>query len=342
MDQPITEHVAKTPRHTSFYLSCGAADAPLIVFVHGWPELGISWRHQLRCFAALGFRAIAPDMRGYGRSTVYDRHQDYAMEHIVADMRELLADLGRDTAVWVGHDWGAPVVWSLASHHPGRCAGVAALCVPYLPGSFAPATLIPLVDRSLYPIDKYPVGQWDYQLFYEEQFERARRVFEANVFNTVKAMFRKGNPDARGLPGRLANVRGDGGWFGGKDEAPDLPMDRDLLTEADLHQYASALKRNGFFGPDSWYMNAERNMAFAKGAVNAGRLAMPVLFMHGAYDTTCETLHSPLADPMRAHCDQLAEVTVLSGHWMAQEKPAAVNAALAKWLALRLPATWCI
>jgi len=71
---PVTDHVVKTARHTSFYLACGAADAPLIVFVHGWPELSISWRHQLPCFAALGFRAIAPDMRGYGRSTVHTRH----------------------------------------------------------------------------------------------------------------------------------------------------------------------------------------------------------------------------------------------------------------------------
>jgi pimeloyl-ACP methyl ester carboxylesterase len=83
---PITEHVAKRNDHTSFYLACGAADAPLIIFVHGWPELSISWRHQLPMFAALGFRAIAPDMRGYGRSTVYTRHEDYAVQHAVSDM----------------------------------------------------------------------------------------------------------------------------------------------------------------------------------------------------------------------------------------------------------------
>ncbi len=87
---PSTDHVVKTPRHTSFYLACGAADAPPIIFVHGWPELSISWRHQLPCFAALGFRAIAPDMRGYGRSSVPPRQDDYAVELIVGDMIELL------------------------------------------------------------------------------------------------------------------------------------------------------------------------------------------------------------------------------------------------------------
>jgi len=77
----------------------GAADAPLIIFVHGWPELSITWRHQLPVFAALGFRAIAPDMRGYGRSTVYSRHEDYAVQHAVSDMLALSQSLGRESAL---------------------------------------------------------------------------------------------------------------------------------------------------------------------------------------------------------------------------------------------------
>ncbi|HEX6723419.1 MAG TPA: alpha/beta fold hydrolase, partial [Burkholderiaceae bacterium] len=86
----VTEHAAKTARHTSFYLASGPVDGPPLIFVHGWPELSSSWRHQLPCFGALGFRAIAPDMRGYGGSSVYARHEDYALEHAVADMLELL------------------------------------------------------------------------------------------------------------------------------------------------------------------------------------------------------------------------------------------------------------
>src|SRR5438093_5430939 len=128
MSFAITEHIAKSARHTTFYLACGDAHRPVIIFVHGWPELSISWRHQLPCFASLGFRAITPDLRGYGRSSVYDTHADYALEHIAQDMLELLEALGQDKAIWVGHDWGSPVVWSLASHHPSRCHAVANLC----------------------------------------------------------------------------------------------------------------------------------------------------------------------------------------------------------------------
>src|SRR5262249_8102738 len=140
---PVTEHVAKSGRHTTFYLACGPASAPLIIFVHGWPELSISWRHQLPSFAGLGFRAIAPDMRGYGRSSLHQRHEDYRLEAIVADMLELLQSLGADKAVWVGHDWGSPVVWSLASHHPNRCYAVANLCVPYIAAGFCLENLLP-------------------------------------------------------------------------------------------------------------------------------------------------------------------------------------------------------
>ena len=340
MIYPVTEHVVKNPRHTTSYLACGAADAPLIVFCHGWPELAISWRHQLRCFADLGFRAIAPDMRGYGRSTVHANLSDYSMEHIAGDMLDLLAALGRESALWVGHDWGAPVVWSLAQHHPDRVEGVASLCAPYLPDGFSTSTLVPTVDRALYPIDQHPAGQWDYQFFYQEQFEKASRTFDANPLNTVKALFRKGNPKHKGTVARLATIRRDGGWFGGADQAPDLPIDRDLLTDEDLHQYASALARNGFFGPDAWYMNGSANMEYGRSATNGGRLSMPVLFLHADYDYTCETSNPLLVQPMRESCDDLVEVTVASGHWMAQEKPSDVNAALALWLAQKFPERW--
>jgi pimeloyl-ACP methyl ester carboxylesterase len=87
-------------------------------------------------------------------------------------------------------------------------------------------------------------------------------------------------------------------------------------------------------------MNHKANGAYAKRATNGGKLAMPVLFLHGAYDYTCETMKSRLAEPMRADCGNLTEAVVKSGHWMAQERPVDVNAALAKWLAAKLPDYW--
>ncbi len=339
MTFPVTEHTVKSARHTTGYLACGAETAPLLIFVHGWPELSISWRHQLPVFAALGFRCIAPDMRGYGRSSTYARHEDFAQELIVADMLELLASLGRDKAVWIGHDWGSPVVWNMAAHHPEKVVGVASLCVPYLSTGFTLETVVPLVDRRLYPQDTFPAGQWDYQFFYEESFDKAVASFEANIRNVVKVLFRKGDPARVGQPAPTSMVRKGGGWFGG-GACPDFPRDGDVITEQDFETYVASLTRNGFFGPDSWYMNHKANGAYAKTAQNGGKLAMPVLFLHGAYDTTCETMTSRLAEPMRRDCSDLTEVVVKSGHWMAQEKPVDVNAALAKWLAAKLPGHW--
>jgi pimeloyl-ACP methyl ester carboxylesterase len=337
---PIVENILRTDRHTTFCLACGPADGAPVIFLHGWPELSVSWRHQLACLASLGFRAIAPDMRGYGRSSIYPRHEDYALEHSVEDMLELLDSLGCERAIWVGHDWGSPVVWSLASQHPERCHGVANLCVPYLAQGFAPANLIPLVDRTVYPVEEYPVGQWDYQLFYEEHFSEASSAFEANVLNTVKALFRKANPSGKGKPARTGSIRKTGGWFGPARQAPDVPMDADVISLEELHKYVAALERTGFFGPDSWYMNHARNLAFAARAPNGGKIGLPVLFLHAEYDYVCETAHSRLADPMRQDCGDLTEAIVESGHWMAQEQPVAVNAALVRWLAARFPQLW--
>ena len=340
MTIPILENVAQTARHTTFYLTCGEAGATPIIFVHGWPELSISWRHQLPVFAGLGFHAVAPDMRGYGRSSNHPRQQDYAQEQIAADMIELLDSLGMEKAIWVGHDWGAPVVWTIAQHYPERCHAVAALCVPYIPSGFSPETIIPLADRRVYPESQFPAAQWDYQLFYRENFDAAHTGFEANVRATVKALFRVGSPEGKGQPAMTAFVRANGGWFGPGQPAPDLPRDDTVLTQEDENRYTAALQANGFSGPDSWYMNGEANVAYAARAKANWRLAMPVLFLHAAHDYVCETIESGLAQPMRDHCDNLTEKVVESGHWMAQEKPVQVNAALAQWLAAQTPTLW--
>ena len=111
-----------------------------------------------------GYRAVAPDMRGYGGSSVYAEHSAYAQREIVKDMIELIDSLGGDKAVWIGHDWGSPVAWNVALHHPERVAAVASLCVPF-GFSGRPEDLEYAINRELYPADEYPAGQWDYQLF---------------------------------------------------------------------------------------------------------------------------------------------------------------------------------
>lgn len=334
----IESHIYETPRHRTHYLAAGPTDGPLLIFVHGWPELSRSWRHQLPAFAALGFRAVAPDLRGYGQSSVYREHAAYAQSEVVADMLELLAGLGRDRAVWIGHDWGSPTVWNLARLYPQHCVAVANLCVPYFVLENGLEAALALVDRARYPEAEYPYGQWDYMKFYQENFARATAVFEADVYRTVKLLFRKGDPADADKPAFTAAVRRQGGWFGPLDAAPDYPRDNDVVTEEDLQVYAEALRRNGFFGPDSYYMNHEANTVYVAGAPE--KLDLPVLFLHARNDFVCATVGTRLADPMRARCAALTEEVIDSGHWMAQERPAAVNAALARWLATGVSGYW--
>ncbi|RYH13888.1 MAG: alpha/beta hydrolase, partial [Alphaproteobacteria bacterium] len=159
-----------------------------MIFIHGWPEIGLLWERQLNHFAALGWRCVAPDMRGYGGSSVPDDLASYAIREIVADMVELHEVLGPAPAVWIGHDWGAPIAWSMASHHPERCRAVIGLSVPYLARGFALPNLVPLVDRTVYPEADYPVGPWDYWLFYRERFEEAVRQFERDLPATFSVL----------------------------------------------------------------------------------------------------------------------------------------------------------
>ncbi len=331
----IAECTVSTGRHTTFYLEAGPPDGPLLVFVHGWPALSIMWRRQLEHFAALGYRCVAPDMRGYGRSSAPHDRAAYALEHIVHDMVELMHALGAERAIWIGHDWGSAVVWALAAHHPELCRAVVSLCVPYFANGFAPSTVIPLVDRNVYPEARYPAGQWDYQLFYEQDFDGARAAFEADLPATFKALYRAGSAQDKGKPSPTARITRDGGWFGGTGRAPDVPRDPAVMSEQELAEYAAAFARTGFFGANAWYTNNDRNVDYASHVRDGGVLRLPVLFVHATYDAVCETVDSQLAEPMRRDCIDLTERVVDAGHWLPREKPDEVNAALEAWLAAR-------
>ena len=158
---------------------------------------------------------------------------------------------------------------------------------------------------------------------------------------TIRVLFRKGSPEGKGKPTRTATIRRNGGWFGPAGRgAPDVPLDTDLLSIEELHAYATSLARNGFFGPNSWYMNHARNVEYAGRSVDGAKITLPALFLHAEHDFICETLQSRLAEPMRADCGDLTEAVVAAGHWMAQERPLAVNAALVRWLATRFVELW--
>ena len=201
------------------YLAAGPSDGPLVVLVHGWPATASTWKPQLHELGSAGYRVIAPDMRGYGGSFVPPTPTAYALRHLVEDLRTLIGHLDRQSAVWVGHDWGAAVVWGLAAHHPEICDAVAGLVVPYRTLDRGLATLVTYVNREVYPQDEFPFGQFDYMAYFEESFAEVTALFDAAPDRVVRALYRPGDPSMlRGRSPR-STVRRDGGWFGGADGA---------------------------------------------------------------------------------------------------------------------------
>ena len=331
-DVVLRPGVVETERHRTAYLEAGPADGPLMIFAHGWPGLGLIWRAQVAHFAAAGWRCIAPDMRGYGGSSVPSCIADYSTREITADLVELHDALGGDAAVWVGHDWGCAPVWAMAAHHPERCRGVAALCVPYFVQGFTLPAIAAIVDRALYPADEYPVGQWDYWLYHRAHAGRAAGTFEADIAATIATLYRRTDPNVVGKPSKFADVRAKGGFFGPAGQAPAMARDETMLSAADYDAYVSAFRQTGFRGANAWYHNDAANAAFAAEASGFGRLTLPVLFVHAAWDTVCDTIRSDLAVPMREDCRDLTEATVEAGHSLMLEQPGAVNAVIDDWL----------
>lgn len=157
----LDQRTFSSPRQTTRYIECGPADGLLMIFVHGWPSISLMWRAQMDAFAADGWHCVAPDLRGYGGSSTPAANDAYTIEEIVTDMAELHDHLGGKPAIWVGHDWGCVVVGELVAHQPKRSRAVVLTSLAYQPDGHALRTVVPLVDRTIYPVDQYPDGQWD-------------------------------------------------------------------------------------------------------------------------------------------------------------------------------------
>ncbi|KAJ5946434.1 hypothetical protein N7454_003273 [Penicillium verhagenii] len=300
------------------YLAAGPLEGPLILFIHGWPVTGITWKSQLDASAAVGFRAIAPDMPGYGQSTARRVADDYCQEALVEGMMALLADTGRKAAIWVGHDWGAGVVSSVAIQHPEVVKALVNICVPYSTielgwGGF------PSVGQPRY----LPGGSW---------FDSDAAAFAKRVTMKPPAQ------SDRTAPVMMATVRKNG-WFYGLPKPPSVEEGSPTLLADDVcESFVSDMKRTGFWSGSAYYLHHARNAEY-----NGGRerhLKQPALFVHAEWDLVCDTKGSRLIEPMREACSNLTEVTIDSAHFLPMEKPQELSAALFRFIVKELPHEW--
>jgi len=294
-----------------------AGKGPLVLLCHGWPESWYSWRHQLKALAEAGYRAVAPDMRGYGQTDKPEAIDQYTLLQLTGDMVGAVDALGFKDAVIVGHDWGAPVAWHSALFRPDKFKAVAGLSVPFRPrGEASPTAAMPRTDKAIF-----------YQLYFQEPGV-AEAEFERDPYRLVSAM----------LFGLSANPVGammvprEGGWLS-TFAAPEgnLPS---WITKGDVDFYANELKQAGFRGGLNWYRNVDRNWSLLAPWAGA-KVSVPALYIAGDRDPVVRFPGMDKLIPnLPLFVPQLRKTIMLPGcgHWTQQERPDEVNAALLEFL----------
>jgi pimeloyl-ACP methyl ester carboxylesterase len=295
---------------------------PLVLMVHGFPESWYSWRWQIGPIAAAGFTACAIDVRGYGGSDKPRPVEAYAMEALVADIAGVIQAFGEGPAVLIGHDWGAPQVWTTALARPDLVRAVAGLSVPYT--GPAPAPFIDLVTEAF-----TKKGRFFYQVYFQEE-----GVAEAELEADPRASLRKFlyaiSGDAPDGTWPIDKVHGDNLLHRLPDPAP-FPA---WLGKADEDFYVAEFLRSGFRGPLNRYRNHRRDFAYARTLADPV-IRQPALFIGGTRDLVLKML--PGIDPialMAPHFADLRGAHLLDGcgHWTQQERPADVTRLLLDWL----------
>jgi pimeloyl-ACP methyl ester carboxylesterase len=294
----VTERTAHIGAIDMRLLEAGRGDR-LVLLLHGFPELGWSWRHQLGPLADAGFRVVAPDMRGFGGTSAPADVAAYDLDELAGDVLALMDAYGRDRAVVVGHDWGAAVAWHAARAHPDRVSAVAGLSVPWTPRP--PAPPIPIMRRHL--------GEDFYIVWFQEP-----GVAEAALSRDVRRTL-------------STTEVWDPAWADRHGEPPP-PRPR-FWTEEDLDRYVAAFTRTGFTGGLNWYRNLDRNWEITE-RLGDRTIDQPALFLTGSRDPVRTFMPDAGMDGWVTDLERV--VIEGAGHWIQQERPDEVTAALLAFL----------
>jgi pimeloyl-ACP methyl ester carboxylesterase len=293
-------------------------DGPPLILVHGFPELAYSWRHQLPALAEAGYRAIAPDMRGYGGSDKPLHVTDYVIQKLIGDIEGLMEALSIERAVIVGHDWGAMLTWQMALLAPERMAGLICLNIPHIPR--------PPINPITYM--RWKLGK-DFYIVNFQKSDEADRRFAEDPRRFIDMMMRR--KQFTRSPSTRRKKRPAFSLIQALDR--DEPAGQPLLSDAELDVYAAAFAAGGFTGPINWYRNWARNWKSTKGIDQTVRV--PSLFVAAENDIL---ISRKQIDAMKPCVPNLEIQTIEDcGHWSQQEKPDEVNRVMLDWLARHYP-----
>lgn len=276
-----------------------------IVLCHGWPEHAYSWRHQLRALVAAGYHVIVPNQRGYGNSSRPGEVTDYDIEHLTGDLVALLDHYGYLDATFVGHDWGAAVVWGLALLHPGRVDKVINLSLPYQERGETPwIEFLELILGSDY-----------YFVHFNRQPGVADAALDKNAARFLRNLYRKDVPLQAPEPGMaMINLA-----------TAEKALGEPVMSDNDLAVYISAFEISGFTGGINWYRNLDRNWHLL-GEVDPV-VRQPTLMIYGDRDVI------PKFEKLADFVPNADVISLDCGHWIQEEKPEETNQVILNWLA---------
>jgi pimeloyl-ACP methyl ester carboxylesterase len=292
-----------------------------VVFSHGFPELAYSWRSQVAALAGAGFRAIAPDQRGYGLTDRPAAIDQYTIVHLCGDLAGLLDTLHIDRAVFCGHDWGGAVVWMMPLLFPDRVAGVIGVNTAF--SGRAPSPPIEMLRKMR--------GDNNYVVAFQQPGV-ADQALAKNVEKTFRLFFRKGRMTAEEFAKLPADSPARKFELLSMLEA-EVPLDAPLvMSDDDLEFYVETYQRTGFTGGINWYRNIDRNWELTKNVEY--KVNVPSLYVGAADDVV---LPPSSANGIERFVPDIEKKTIADcGHWTQQEKPAELNAILIDWLKRRI------
>ncbi len=294
-----------------------AGSGPLVVLLHGFPELAYSWRHQFVPLAEAGFHVVAPNQRGYGRSSRPDPIEAYSVDNLAADVAGLIRALGHDSAVVIGHDWGAPVAWHSALRYPDLVRAVGSLSVPH--ATRAPARPLDLMRAAVGPDHTHYIDYFQEPGVAEAELETD---VEASIAGFVWSISGDAPREERFRP-----IPKGSRFIESFAPPATLPA---WFTASDLAVYAAAFRESGFRGGLNWYRNVNRNWEQSADLADR-KVTQPALFVTGTRDPA----RNPTAiDRLRDVVPNLRVLEQLEGcgHWTQQERPDAVTALIKQFL----------
>jgi pimeloyl-ACP methyl ester carboxylesterase len=295
-------------------------EGPLVILCHGFPECWYSWRHQLSALAKAGFRAVAPDLRGYGRSDRPEEVEKYTILHDIGDIMGLVDAFGAKQAVIAGHDIGAAIAWQAALLRPDRFRAVIALSPPFRSRGFGdagpPTTLMPRTENAIF-----------YQLFFQNPAAEAGLGRDLRL--TFRSQFYALSGDrppsaAGGFPAGMVPRKG-----AVLTDPPSLPA---WVTESDIDVYVREYARSGFHGPLAWWRNIDRGWELMAPFAGAA-VTVPALYMAGDRDFVATVFSQDIAKQSALVPKLRPPIMLLGcGHWTQQERAPEVSAAIIDFL----------